>query len=203
MSQTQTFACEEDRLKKKWVGGILSALILATVTSCASSGALQNQDLLKQSSLDIRQHRLSEAQAILDRLRTTLPDNPAVWNNLATVAFLQKNYPLALAMMDNALSLRPTNPDLRMNKARLLLAMGHNESARILLRRMIRLRPWPKGYRILLAIAEKRTGHREASRILFEEMIANHPDDTLAQKYLSSFSTPDNNIPPSGPKTTP
>jgi|AADL01.1.fsa_nt_gi predicted Zn-dependent protease len=199
----KTSPCEENRLETKRVPEILAALILATVTSCASNGTLHNRDLLKQSSEDIRNHRLSEAQAILDQLKTTLPENPAVWNNLATVAFLQKDYSLALAMMDNALSLRPTNPDLRMNKARLLLAMGQNEEARLLLRRMIRLRPWPKGYRILLAIAEKKTGHREAARILFEEMIANHPDDPLAQKYLSSFSAPGNNIPPSGPKTSP
>ncbi len=182
-------------MERKWIAGVLAALMVTTVTSCASSGPPKNQDLLKQSSLDIREHRLSEAQAILNRLKTTLPENPAVWNNLATVAFLQKDYSLALSMMDNALSLRPTNPDLRMNKARLLLAMGQNDSARILLRRMIRLRPWPKGYRILLAIAEKRTGHQEAARILFEELIANHPNDPLAQKYLSSFSGTVNSLP--------
>ncbi len=188
---------------RKWLYGILAGLVATTLTACASGGSPQDRDLLQQSSLDIREHRLSEAQALLDHLKTALPENPTVWNNLATVAFLQKNYPLALSMMDDALSLRPTNPDLRMNKARLLLAMGHNNSARLLLRRMIRLHPWPNGYRILLAIAEKRTGHQEAARILFEELIANHPNDPLAQKYLSTFSPRENTVSPSGLNTSP
>lgn len=163
----------------------LSGMLFA----CSTGYPPSSLDLLRQSSLDIRQHHLVRAETILERLKQSMPEDPAVWNNLATVAFLQKDYARSLSMMDQALALKPASPRLRMNKARLLLAMGKNQAARTILRKMIRLRPWPKGYRILLAIAEKRTGHQEAARILFEELIANHPDDPLAQKYLSGLSS--------------
>ncbi|MHB1926131.1 MAG: tetratricopeptide repeat protein [Leptospirillum sp.] len=175
----------------RWKSTIACLFLSGMLTACSTENPPPSLDLLRQSSLDIQQHRLVHAEKILDRLKKTMPEDPTVWNNLATVAFLHKDYARSLRMMDRALALKPSSTGLRMNKARLLLAMGKNQAARTLLRKMIRLRPWPKGYRILLAIAEKRTGHIEAAAILFEELIANHPDDPLAKKYLSGL--------PSGP----
>ena len=165
------------------------ASLLVGLSACATTPSEDPSALLSRASQDIRQSKLGEARTILDHLQKTDPSDPALWNNLATLEFREKNYPQALADLNHGIAVDPQNQTLKLNKSRLLLAEHKNHEARELLLGLEKTRPWPPGFRILLAIAEWRTGHREAARILFQETLANHPDDPLAKAYLTDPST--------------
>ncbi|MHB8542611.1 MAG: tetratricopeptide repeat protein [Leptospirales bacterium] len=164
---------------------LLVLLGLFGLSACATGGAGDPPALLAQASQDIRENRLDEARRILDTLRKTDSNDPALWNNLATLEFREAHYRQSLADLNRGISLDPGNNTLKINKARLLLAEHQDKLARAILQGLEKTRPWPPGFRILLAIAEWRTGHREAARILFQETLSNHPDDPMARAYLT------------------
>lgn len=176
---------------------LFSAFLLA---ACATTTPAGPGPLLSKANQDLRSGHYQESQRILNELRRTDPDDPAVWNNLAALEFREHHFRKALSDLDHGLALDPKNAGLKLNKARLLLTMDRNLEARALLLEMENTNPWPQGFRILMAIADWRTGHRESARLLFREILADHPNDPMAEAYLSK---PDRGMNTSNPPGAP
>jgi predicted Zn-dependent protease len=162
--------------------GLLLAILLA---SCATPSQSGPGPLISQANADLRAGKYRESRKILNDLSRSDKNDPAVWNNLATLEFRERHLHKAMADLDRGLSIDPDNPELRLNKVRLLLAMGKNPEARTLLLQIGEKTPWPPGFRILMAIADWRTGHKSSARLLFREILAVHPNDPLAEAYLA------------------
>jgi tetratricopeptide (TPR) repeat protein len=177
--------------------GLFTAFLLASCTTATPAGP---GPLLVKANHDLRSGHYQESRQILNDLRRTDPEDPAVWNNLAALEFREHHFRKALSDLDHGLALDPKNSGLRLNKARLLLTMDRNHEARALLLDMENANPWPQGFRILMAIADWRTGHRESARLLFREILADHPNDPMAEAYLSK---PDTGMTTSDPPGTP
>ncbi len=165
--------------------GFLGLLLGILLASCATPAPSGTGPLISRANADLRAGKYRESKKILDELSRTDKDDPAVWNNLATLEFREHHFQKAMADLERGLTFDPENPGLRLNKARLLLAMGKNPEARDLLLQIGEKTPWPPGFRILMAIADWRTGHMSSARLLFREILVDHPNDPLAEAYLS------------------
>lgn len=169
-------------IASRGMGLLLLSILLASCAAPAPSGP---GPLISQANEDLRAGKYRESRKILNDLSRSDKDDPAVWNNLATLEFRERHLQRAMADLDRGLSIDPENPELRLNKVRLLLAMGKNPEARTLLLKIGEKTPWPPGFRILMAIADWRTGRKASARLLFREILTDHPNDPLAEAYLA------------------
>lgn len=101
-------------------------------------------NLMRQAMERREAHDFAGAMEILDRLAERAPDWPEVWNQRATVLFLQEKHDRSLAAIERTLELEPKHFGALAGKALVFMRQGRGELAQKALRGAVEIHPWLK-----------------------------------------------------------
>jgi len=141
-----------------WIALSNACAILADTEGMAAAAerayelAPNDPDAVRQWAYSVAQtgHRLSEAQALYDRLFEIAPDDPVGLHHRCTYAMLDGAYSAAIAHAEALVRLHPNDPTRTANIARALRLLGEEGAARETYRRAADLcadglNPFPHG----------------------------------------------------------